>query len=42
MTRTRVIAASADRSGHPLRPGEAKSILAINATDAAQEYYLHK
>ena len=38
----RVIAASADRSGHPLRPGEAKSILAINATDAAQEYYLHK
>ena len=38
----RVIAASADRSGHPLRPGDARSILAINATDAAQEYYLHK
>jgi hypothetical protein len=38
----RVIAASADRSGHPFNPGEARSILAINATDAAQEHYLHK
>ncbi|WP_066811623.1 RBBP9/YdeN family alpha/beta hydrolase [Sphingomonas asaccharolytica] len=38
----RVIAASADRSGHPFNPSEARSILAINATDAAQEHYLHK
>ncbi len=36
----RVIGASADRSGRPLTPGDARSILAINATDAAQTHYL--
>jgi len=36
----RVIAASGDRSGHALSPSEARSVLAINATDAAQEHYL--
>lgn len=38
----RVIAASSDRSGRARTPGEARSILAINATEAAQEHYLHK
>jgi hypothetical protein len=38
----RVIAASAGQSGHPFNPCEARSILAINATDAAQEHYLLK
>lgn len=36
----RVIGAAADRHGKPLSPGDARSILAINATDAAQSYYL--
>jgi predicted alpha/beta hydrolase family esterase len=36
----RVIAASGDRSGHALAPSEARSVLAINATDAAQAHYL--
>ena len=38
----RVIAASGDRAGHMPTPSEARSILAINATDAAQEHYLHR
>jgi len=37
-----VIAASPDRPGHPFNPGEARSILAINAIDRAQEHYLRK
>jgi predicted alpha/beta hydrolase family esterase len=36
----RVIAAGSDRKGKPRAPGDARSILAINATDAAQEHYL--
>lgn len=36
----RVIGAAADRSGKPLTPGDARSILAVNATDAAQKHYL--
>jgi predicted alpha/beta hydrolase family esterase len=36
----RVIGASADRQGKPLTPGDARSILAVNATDAAQAHYL--
>ncbi|MFZ5795622.1 MAG: RBBP9/YdeN family alpha/beta hydrolase [Sphingomonas sp.] len=36
----RVIGAAADRNGKPLTPGDARSILAINATDAAQSHYL--
>jgi len=36
----RVIGASVDREGRPLPISEARSILAINATDAAQTHYL--
>lgn len=36
----RVIGAAADRSGRPLPISEARSILAVNATDAAQTHYL--
>ncbi|WP_242183684.1 alpha/beta hydrolase [Sphingomonas sp. CARO-RG-8B-R24-01] len=36
----RVIGASADRQGRPLPQSEARSILAVNATDAAQAHYL--
>jgi predicted alpha/beta hydrolase family esterase len=36
----RVIGAAADRKGKPLNPGDARSILAVNATDAAQAHYL--
>ena len=36
----RVIAASGDSRGHSRTPGDARSILAINATDAAQAHYL--
>jgi len=36
----RVIAASGDKRGSPRQPSEAKSILAVNATDAAQSFYL--
>ncbi|MCH4892996.1 MULTISPECIES: RBBP9/YdeN family alpha/beta hydrolase [unclassified Sphingomonas] len=36
----RVIDAAADRHGRPRPPVEARSILAINATDAAQSHYL--
>jgi predicted alpha/beta hydrolase family esterase len=36
----RVIHASGDRKGRPRTPGDARSILAINATDAAQTHYL--
>jgi len=36
----RVIHASGDRKGRPRAPGDARSILAINATDAAQTHYL--
>jgi len=36
----RVIGAAADRHGRQLPQGEARSILAINATDAAQTHYL--
>jgi hypothetical protein len=36
----RVIAASGDSRGHSRTPGDARSILAINATDAAQARYL--
>ena len=36
----RVIAASGDRPGQPRSPGDARSILAINGTDAAQTHYL--
>src|ERR1700712_5683249 len=33
---SRVVGAAADRHGKPLTPGDARSILAVNATDAAQ------
>jgi predicted alpha/beta hydrolase family esterase len=36
----RVIGASVDREGRPLPISEARSILAVNATDAAQTHYL--
>jgi predicted alpha/beta hydrolase family esterase len=36
----RVIHASGDRKGRPRAPGDARSILAVNATDAAQAHYL--
>lgn len=36
----RVIGAAADRTGRPRPPGDARSILAVNATDAAQAHYL--
>ena len=36
----RVIHASGDRTGRPRPPGDARSILAVNATDAAQAHYL--
>ncbi|MET4664482.1 alpha/beta hydrolase [Sphingomonas sp. PvP056] len=36
----RVIGAAVDRDGRPLPISEARSILAINATDAAQTHYL--
>ncbi len=36
----RVIAASGDMRGNTRTPGDARSILAINATDAAQAHYL--
>lgn len=36
----RVIAAGTDGHGHARSPGDARSILAINATDAAQTHYL--
>lgn len=36
----RVIGAAADRQGRPLPQSEARSILAVNATDAAQAHYL--
>lgn len=35
----RVILASCDRSGHARAPGDARAILAVNATDAAQAHY---
>ena len=36
----RVILAGATRKGRPLPPSDARSVLAINATDAAQTHYL--
>ena len=36
----RVIHASGDRRGRPRPPGDARSILAVNATEAAQVHYL--
>lgn len=36
----RVIAASSDARGHARTPGDARAILAVNATDAAQAHYL--
>ncbi|MDO7843224.1 RBBP9/YdeN family alpha/beta hydrolase [Sphingomonas immobilis] len=36
----RVVHAAADRSGKPRAASEARSILAVNATDAAQSHYL--
>jgi predicted alpha/beta hydrolase family esterase len=36
----RVIHAAGDRKGRPRPPSDARSILAINATDAAQAHYL--
>ena len=36
----RVVYAAADRKGKPRAPSDARSILAINATDAAQTHYL--
>lgn len=36
----RVIGAAADSRGRPLSPGDARSVLAVNATDAAQSHYL--
>lgn len=36
----RVIDAAADRTGHPRTPSEARTILAVNATDGAQSHYL--
>jgi len=36
----RVIAASGNGRGQPLAPSKARSILAVNATDAAQTHYL--
>jgi predicted alpha/beta hydrolase family esterase len=36
----RVIDAAGDRQGHPRNPSEARTILAINATDTAQAHYL--
>ncbi|CUS44526.1 MAG: alpha/beta hydrolase [Pseudomonadota bacterium] len=36
----RVIHAAGDRKGRPRPPGDARSILAVNATDAAQAHYL--
>jgi len=36
----RVVHAAADRKGKPRAPSDARSILAINATDAAQTHYL--
>ncbi|QNA83414.1 alpha/beta hydrolase [Sphingomonas sp. So64.6b] len=36
----RVIAAGSDRRGKTRQPSDARSILAINATEAAQEHYL--
>ena len=36
----RVITAGTDGHGHPRPPGDARSILAINATEAAQSHYL--
>lgn len=38
----RVIGAAADRQGRPLPQSEARSILAVNATDAAQVHYLSR
>lgn len=35
----RVLLASCDRSGHARSPGDARAILAVNATDAAQAHY---
>lgn len=35
----RVLDAAGDRTGHPRSPGDARSILAINATEAAQRHY---
>lgn len=36
----RVIDASADRTGRPRTAGDARSVLAVQATDAAQSHYL--
>ncbi len=36
----RVITAATDGKGHARQPSEARSLLAINATDAAQAHYL--
>jgi hypothetical protein len=36
----RVLLASCDRSGQARAPGDARAILAVNATDAAQAHYL--
>ncbi|HEX8446325.1 MAG TPA: alpha/beta hydrolase, partial [Sphingomonas sp.] len=36
----RVIAASSDAKGRARSPGDARSVLAINATDAAHAHYL--
>ena len=36
----RVLLASCDRTGHARAPGDARAILAVNATDAAQAHYL--
>jgi predicted alpha/beta hydrolase family esterase len=36
----RVVHAAADRQGKPRAPSDARSILAVNATDAAQTHYL--
>jgi hypothetical protein len=35
-----VLDAASDRSGHIRIAADARSVLAINATDAAQEHYL--
>ncbi|NML05909.1 alpha/beta hydrolase [Sphingomonas sp. G-3-2-10] len=36
----RVLDAASDRSGRPRNAGEARSLLAVNATEAAQSHYL--
>ncbi len=36
----RVILASSDRTGHARPPGDARAILAVSVTDAAQAHYL--